>query len=291
MTTGLLGSSSSLLGNVELAGAPPVTYVAAQGMTLFLAGVPYTYAGIPLFTLGNGIVNNQITLFTWGNSSQSGSITLFTGTQDTSSGKMNLFVQALLPGVFKQTTLFVQGFPQNGFEAGISLYTVAGNKVFGSMNLFCCSPLIDKTVSNMNLVVAGAHLYVANGIPLYLATQSGDSAPYFPLFPILLENNQGNMMMEDFSAPIWMEQPPAEVMSLFISGVAAPTPMAGSMNLVIARDPNNAISLFLCAPLATQNLQASLFIWGNQAQTNNVPLFMPTQGQGTNQMTLFSSGF
>jgi hypothetical protein len=243
-------------------------YDVASGQTpLFVGGHATASGSFPLYVSGvPGSYSGAMPLFTWNFATASGALTLYETASDAASGALRLYVQAGdVPAASGWFPLVSFGAGQSGNTAGLDLYTfsdASGQVRERGMNLFLLGDSTGRQTRNVNLWVGGLNRGASSLLDLYLHNaQSGVS----------------------LGAP------------LYASGDGTTPDALGqnrSLNLVLARNPANAVSLFAKGPGEPTSGSASLFTFGAMPATAGANLAVPkVVGGQTQTARLYTHGF
>lgn len=250
-------------------------------LTLFVESHESSTESIPLVVPNTlDTKTAPITLFVWGEDASSGSLTLHTTGHDgvtgeiplttwghlTATAAMPLFVKVDPPGESDALlSLVITGSLEDGIFAGIPLHTYAdefGQTPTRSMPLFLMAEDQSSAVAHMNLWVEGR-------------THAADGS---------------------LELVVWNDQEGAyQSIPLFVQGEGetdGAAPLTWSMNLVLQRDPANAITLYVQGPGEELTEAMTLYVEGEELSTATLDLSIPNVlGYVRQTVPLFVSGF
>jgi hypothetical protein len=222
------------------------------GMPLFLRGYATRSSGVPLFVDGGAHPSGALPLFAWGKAAGSRGMPLVVATAQPA---------AAAGGV----TLALNGSAHPAWFRGLDLvcYTDAsGNVAARHMPLFLAAAAKGTGSRNVNLSVRGAPHAAGRGLDL------------------TVWNNRSGVSLGT---------------TLYVSGdgsTPGALPAHHGLNLVLARNPANAIPLHLHAPGTPAASGLTLFLRGDSPASAGLPFAVPkVVGGPTKAVRLFTSGW
>jgi hypothetical protein len=322
------GSATLFIRGFDAATASLPLYVAGPlsatgGLTLFAAGRDSASGHIPLYLGSSADASGSVPLYTPGHAPASGGLPLYTYGWDDRSGQVPLFLAGHLPDSGGHT-LFVEGIPNSG-QAYATLFTTNFNTASGLFPLYGAGH--QTSAHGMYLFAQADQVPAASGLfPLfaYGGTQSGNAA-VIDLYTFSDANGQTvrrgmnlvllgsatdrqtrnmNLWVEgrnrDATGPLTLyahntQSGVALGVSLYASGDGVTPDALGSnrsLNLVLARDPANAMPLFVKGPGSPGSGSVSLFTFGAMPAAAGANLAVPkVVGGQTKTAKLYTHGF
>jgi hypothetical protein len=234
------------------------------GLTLFVGGStnPMWLKNTTLYEGGLSPTNNNIPLYIQGMVPVNSGIPLYVGSKFELG--FNLFMAGGDPDSTSEVNplVIVGNTPgTSGVFTDMPLYMESA--VFDSkLNLVMRGPDSDSTVRNMNLIINGQSYTQVGNASLFLRnTQSG-------------VNNNVSLVI---TAP---------------GETSGSLPFISNMNVMLARDPANAIPLLICSPGTGINGHPSMFITGAFIRESGVNLVVPaTYATLVQDNDLYTHGF
>ncbi len=226
----------------------------------------YTADSIPLVLSGWDALDDSLPLFVHGHELSTGSVPLFLWGELAAARSMPLFLKGDEPDAAVGSLLLnIRGSLEAGVFAGIPLFIYSdelGQTPTRSMPLYLLGESQSGAVANMNLWIQGR---------THSSTDSLDLV-------------------------VWNDQLGAfDSIPLFIRGYGVTegaTPFATGMNLVLQRDPANAITLYIQGPGEELTGDLDLFVSGSELSVGSLDLAIPeVLGFISRTATLFTSGF
>lgn len=242
---------------------------ASSALPLFAAGLDAPAPGTAtLFVEGgaNG-ATGALPLYTRSVGSGQAGLTLYTqSASGADRGPLPLYLYAGdIPVATNNVSLFTHGADASGMMGGFTLFVEAAsgdNALARSMPLFLAGATNGSAVRNMNLWVAGEAHAAHGSLDLFLLNAQSGVAGSFSMY-----------VSGDGEAAGW-------------------NPSAKSLNLVLARDPANALPLYVRGPGTELGSGLALVITGSEASAHALPLAMPeVVGHDAKSVRLFIRGY